>query len=203
MIHVYAFVDGLTGLPGRPGVEGAVLEEIRASGVVAVISRHSAPASGDPRAAAVAHGLVVEALRSAAESVLPARFGESFAGEAELGEAVAASGERIRAALELVRGCVELGVRLTPAGTVVAASSGRAYLEARRAQTSVVSALDERLETFTRAVASGAGERVYLVESASAPAAVEAVHAFAAAHPDVSVVCTGPWAPYSFGEVRA
>jgi hypothetical protein len=47
-------------------------------------------------------------------------------------------------------------------------------------------------------VDGGPGDTAYLVERSEVGALRETVDRFAATHPDVSVVCTGPWAPYSF-----
>lgn len=203
MIHLYAFVADLGGLPDRRGVNDAKLEQVPAGDLGAVVSRHFGPLRGDPRAAAATHGLVVEALCTTAAAVLPARFGETSASDAELRETVSARAEGIRTALELVRGCVEVGIRLARAAAPVTAPSGRAYLEARLAESSTVAALDERLRPFTRASRTSGGERTYLVERAAAGDALDAARAFAEVHPELSLVCTGPWAPYSFCEVGA
>ena len=48
-------------------------------------------------------------------------------------------------------------------------------------------------------LASGADHAAaYLVRDEERPAFEQAVAGFVSAHPDVTVVCTGPWAAYSF-----
>jgi len=205
VIHVYAFVDELQRTRVCRGVDGAELEGVDLGGFAAVVSRHDGEPDVDERAGALVHGLVVEALRESSGALLPVRYGERFAGEPALREAVAARADRIRAALDGVRGCVELGVRVgAGASAPVRASSGRAYLEARLAETSNAAALAERLRPFARrTAASPGGETAYLVERERAEALRDAVRAFADAHPQLEVRCTGPWAPYSFGEAAA
>jgi hypothetical protein len=44
----------------------------------------------------------------------------------------------------------------------------------------------------------GAFEAAYLLERGRVAEAERVVRAFADAHPALTVVCTGPWAPYSF-----
>src|ERR1051325_9682075 len=112
MIHPYAFVRPLERLPDVTGVGGAAIEQLRIDGVAVVHSRGGDRPSADPRADAVAHGRVVEALAAVAASVVPVRFGESFAGEAQLAAAVRERLPGIDEALERVAGCVEIGVRV-------------------------------------------------------------------------------------------
>jgi Gas vesicle synthesis protein GvpL/GvpF len=198
VIHVYAFVDELDGLPGVDGVGGAPLEALCAAGLTAVASRLDRD-GGDPRAAAVEHGLVVEALLDAAPAVLPVRFGERFATAADLDAAVAERAPALRSALERVRGCAEIAVRVTPAAAPRAAASGTDYLYARLADEAKLAALGERLRPFAQASAEAAGGNVaYLVRRSDAEPALVAARAFADEHPDVDVSWTGPWAPYSF-----
>jgi Gas vesicle synthesis protein GvpL/GvpF len=201
MIHVYAFVAGLEELPDLPGVAGAALADVRVDDVVAVVSERPAISSADPRTDAIAHGLVVERLVDTAAAVLPVRFGETFPSEDALRATTQSQAARLREALELVRGCVEIGVRVAaPAAATVAAGSGTEYLRARLAEVSNAAELHERLEPLARASATGrSGETAYLVERADAAAALAVVDAFAAERPELPVACTGPWAPYSFG----
>ena len=39
----------------------------------------------------------------------------------------------------------------------------------------------------------------YLVATRNVPAFRKAVDALEEAHPELTIVCTGPWPPYSFG----
>jgi hypothetical protein len=213
VIRVYAFVSGLDRLPALSGVDGAALEQ-HGTDVTAVVSRHARSLRGDPRRDAVAHGLVVEALMTCADAVLPVRFGETLADEAALDRALAHRGDELRCALEHVRGCVEVGVRVfgsPPDHRVVdGTGTGTGYMRARLAvlgeRDAIVRGLHERLERVARAVVEAPGatfEASYLVERAAVDAVQRAVTGFAGAHPELTVVCTGPWAPYSFGGTAA
>lgn len=208
MIRVYAFVPSLESLPEIRGVGDVPLATVGAD-PVAIVSVH---ANGpDPRSDAVAHGLVVEALTEVAPAVLPVRFGETFADEEALERTVHDRREELRAALERVRGCVEIGVRVaaaTPRAPASTGVSGTGYMQARLAalaeRDAIVHGLHERLDELSRAsvpAERGTFEASYLVERSRVGAVQAAVRAFASEHPELTVLCTGPWAPYSYGAV--
>jgi hypothetical protein len=149
--------------------------------------------------------------------VLPLRFGTVLADEAALTEALTARRDEFAAALERVRGRVELGVRVVadrPTRPDRRPDSGREYVlarleEQRRAERAARELLaplaalasDSRLRRGS--VAPTLLSAAYLVERDEVPAFRERVDELAAAWPDVRVVCSGPWAPYSFtDEVR-
>jgi hypothetical protein len=198
VIHVYAFVDELDELPAAGGVAGAPLELLCAAGLTAVVSRLDAEAAADGPEAALAHGLVVEALLDTAAAVLPVRFGERFADPAAFAVATGERTQQLREALDHVRGCAEIGVRVAPSARRDA-ETGTEYLRGRLADTRQLDALGDRLRPFARGSAeSVGGEVAYLVPRADAAAALDAVQAFADERPGLAVSCTGPWAPYSF-----
>jgi hypothetical protein len=199
MIWLYAFADGRPTLPARGGVGGAQLAGKHFEDVTAVVSRGAVPATMR-KEDVIAHGLVVEELAASAVAMLPVRFGESFAEERTLEDAVRPRLDSLRQALDLVRGCVELGVRVqVQERSVEEVASGGDYLRARLESTRPATELARRLELLVRAsVDGGPGDTAYLVERSEVGALRETVDRFAATHPDVSVVCTGPWAPYSF-----
>ena len=95
----------------------------------------------------------------------------------------------LTAALERVRGAVELGVRATTAPQP--ASSGTEYLM-RRARTERAQA---QLAELARAYVARPQAGAYLVDR-------DAVEAFRArvSELDERLACTGPWPPYSFSE---
>ena len=208
MIRVYAFASQLERLPDLSGVGGAPLEARALEDVTAVVSREVGPRSGDPREDAVAHGLVVEGLTVLARAVLPVRFGERFADDSTLARELQSRLGGIRRALVRVSGCVEIGVRVaaaTPPRSAVAAT-GTDYMHERLARLAehdaITYELHERLEDLSRAsvqASHGAFEAAYLVERSQLDVVQAAVRRFAASHPELTVVSTGPWAPYSFG----
>jgi hypothetical protein len=206
MIRLYAFVDGLRIPPEE-------LRVTRAHGLDAVVGEPRS--SDDPVQAALFHGGVVESLREQADAVLPVRLGEDFVDEAMLIDAVAPRAHELRARLEDVRGCVEVGVRVV--GDVLSeeeprdgASYMRMHLEPLRLRNALEASLHaplERRAKAARVAPFGAAplmlEASYLVSAGSVDDfAGEAVE-LASAWPRLSVTCTGPWAPYSFAEGEA
>jgi hypothetical protein len=69
----------------------------------------------------------------------------------------------------------------------------------------VAGELHEPLARWARASVASAGRDhavAYLVGNGERAPFEAALAAFVNAHPEVTVVCTGPWAPYSFVEAR-
>jgi hypothetical protein len=210
MIHVYAFVDELDRLPALPGATGEPLATQALDGITAVVGEIAEPL---PQTAegAVAHDVVVEALLEHARSVLPARLGQPFADRAAL---VAATNENVpslRRTLARVRGCVEIGVRVSgrePAAREPAVD-GTAYMRQLAAARATRQELADEVQALLRplAVDSRVDERhdpatlfraAYLVRRDDAAELARRVRRFAARRPELTTVCTGPWAPYSF-----
>jgi hypothetical protein len=184
VIHLYAFVRGLRELD-------AGLESRPFGRVTAVVGREER----DP----LRHGLVVESLLGRADAVLPVRFGERFASEDDLAAAVAPRLEALEQQLDHVAGCVEVGVRVVPHHDSAEAPDGAAYMQARLRE-------QRSLEFVHRALAAHARDSVrtsrdagYLVARDEVPGFSAAVEQLLASHPALDVLCTGPWAPYSFG----
>jgi hypothetical protein len=206
MIRLYAFVSGLRSLPdglhvvSAPGLDGVVGEASDAEGHML---------------SALAHGRIVEALREQADAVLPVRLGEDFLDEDALAAAVAPRAHVLRARLEAVRGCVEVAVRVVGdiASFEVEPQDGTSYMRMRLGPLRLRSALEETLHDplerrarEARVAPFGAAplllDASYLVSAgAVAEFAAEAVE-LASGWPQLSVTCTGPWAPYSFAEAR-
>ena len=145
------------------------------------------------------HGLVVEGLLDRADAVLPVRFGERFATEDELAEAVAPRLEALEAQLDHVAGCVEVGVRDRPArraartATTAPDTCGHALRE-QLAADEVHRALAaqrprQRADEPRRRVPRRPRRRRRLLSRREQ---------LLASHPALDVLCTGPWAPYSF-----
>ncbi len=202
MIELYAFACGARELPED-------CEAVSFGHLIAVVG----PARGDTREDAVHHGLVVQALVDASDAVLPARFGERFAGVDALAAAVAPRQCELAERLAAVDGCVELAVRVARnrEGDLPRPTDGGAYMRARlraaTADAAAASTLHAILRRRARAavVADSAlspllHDACYLVERDHVDEFVHSVAAYAAAHPELSLVCTGPWAPASFAE---
>lgn len=207
MIRLYAFADGLHVVPNG-------LRVMRTNGLDAVVGE--ARESEDQVQAALDHGRVVESLREQADAVLPVRLGEDFADGAALAAAVAPRAGELRARLDDVRGCVEVGVRVV--GDLSSSGEeprdGSSYMRMRLEPLRLRNALEESLHAplerrakAARVAPFGAApvmlEASYLVSAGAVDDfACEAVE-LASAWPELSVTCTGPWAPYSFAEGEA
>jgi hypothetical protein len=208
VIHLYAFSDVEAPLPSITGIDGGRLEACTFADVAAVVSVVEGAGAG--RDAVVAHGWVVEGLRELTDAVLPVRFGERFVDGVTLRDAVVPRLAALRAGLARVRGCAEFGVRLLSVPTPEHASEiadGTSYMRARLSSVgqaeAVAAELHEPLarcarETVVRPGADHAA--AYLVPDGERVAFERALAGFTSAHPGVTVVCTGPWAPYSFAE---
>lgn len=196
MIHLYAFASGIRRLP-------AGTEAVDVEGLAAIVG--PGPVE-DP----VRHGLVVQALLDDADAVVPARFGERFADVGALRAAVAGRADQLHERLDAVAGCVEVAVRVArPAGEDrPRPSDGAAYMRARlRAVAAEEATVDELHAALTARARAAVVERVsprvlhgagYLVERSRVDEFAKGVAAYAAEHPELSIVCTGPWPPSSF-----
>jgi hypothetical protein len=139
--------------------------------------------------------------------LLPVRYGTRVADEAAAARAIAGRRPELRAALERVRGAVELAVRVQanePAPAPATAASGRDYIAARAAHGEAAKRLHEPLAALARESAVQHGGELlraaYLVERDAVGEFVARVRELQAAHPEVALLCTGPWPPYSFAE---
>ena len=213
MIHVYGIVDELDSLPPLEGLHDAPLERRRVDDLELVVSE--VPREEVTQEAVLRHAEVVEALMSRSGAVLPAQFSRPFAGDEELVSAVTAKAPELGQRLQRVRGCVELGLRVvTPAAPESDrdAASGAAYMRARldeeRRRSRLAAELDEPLARLSQETASAAAggnifERAYLVREEDVDEFLDTVGELQAANPELSLACTGPWPPYSFGAEAA
>jgi hypothetical protein len=158
------------------------------------------------------HEEVVEALLED-RALLPVRFGTRLADEEEAARAIAEREEAFEAALERVRGAVELSLRVHASDRPSSPcdESGREYIIATArlegAREAVLQTVHETLvplarEAVTRAP-GGDGELMraaYLVDNAGVEGFAERVRRIQDDRPDLQLLCTGPWPPYSFVE---
>jgi gas vesicle protein GvpL/GvpF len=217
VIHLYAFADGLGELPRIAGVDGAALEQLPLNGVTTIFSRRSRTSEpAELRDDALTHGAVVDALTAEAAAVLPVRFGQVVADDAALARSVRVHAQAVRRNLDHVRGCVEIGLRVSfPAERVSGVTSGAEYMRQLRrveeARRTTIEELHRRLASSARdsRVASSSlslrdrFDAAYLVPREGVGDFQACVDAFARASEGMSVVCTGPWAPFSFSDVQA
>lgn len=143
--------------------------------------------------------------------LLPVRFGTRVADEAAAAAAVAGRGPELMARLDQVRGAVELAVRVRIADPepepAIVAASGAEYLHARTARTHAADAVREALDALARDSRERSGDEplraAYLVDRGAIEDFVVRVRELQAEHPELAILCTGPWPPYSFAEAAA
>jgi hypothetical protein len=136
-------------------------------------------------------------------ALLPVRFGTLVADDAAAAEAVAGRSEALAGALRRVRGAVELSVRAVAPGQPDEGSPGE-HLQARAAHERTAAVLHERLAAAAREHARHDGRELlraaYLVDRGEVDRFVSLVRELQAEHGELSILCTGPWPPYSFAE---
>jgi Gas vesicle synthesis protein GvpL/GvpF len=228
VLYLYAITQSPDS-PDGTGLRGAPLRAIGENGVFAVASEHE-DLEIEAGADLWAHEEVVERLMDRA-TVLPVRLGTLLADESEVREALRRRHRELAEGLERVRGAVELGVRALlddgderePAaaaapshrGRADAAGPGTAYLLARLASHRRIDEAAERIHRPLASLARASTRRrdarragllnvSYLVDGARVEPFRARVEQLAEEMPDASIVCTGPWPPYSFSssEVR-
>jgi hypothetical protein len=187
-------------LPAEAGLEGAPVEGVRGGDLLAVVTRHGETLPEATPDAFWTHARVVE--RTMADrAVLPLRFASTLADDAAVAQTLEARRQEFHAALDRVRGRVEVAVRAAqPPGEERAPATGREYLEAKLRDTR---SLHEPLSSLAVATRhrSAPGEvlrAAYLIDEANLPPFRSAVERLQRAYPEVSILCTGPWPPYSF-----
>ena len=197
MIELYAITDHTTAL--LPDV--APLRLVAAGALAAVY----APA-GDGAVSPEAlwrHEAVVEALMGERD-VLPVRYGTRFDDESAAADAIASRSADLAAALDRVRGAVELSLRaLDP--NARQPDDGAGYLRAQRRRQQARRSLHEPLAAIARAATerpprppSELLRAAYLVDRSAVARVTERVERLQDANPGLRLLCTGPWPAYSF-----
>jgi gas vesicle protein GvpL/GvpF len=207
VIELYAITDH----PGPPLPEIAPLQVVPIDGLAAVCTPAS-EAHVSPETL-WRHEDVVEALM-ADRDLLPVRYGTRLEDEAAVARAVADRRDELVAALDRVRGAVELSVRVVATGTrteslpAAEPTSGAEYLRLRaRADASherTAGSVRQPLSALARASVEGRPRppelfrAAYLVERGDVEPFAAEVARLQDANPGLSILCTGPWPPYSF-----
>lgn len=157
------------------------------------------------------HEAVVEALM-ADRDVVPLRYGTRFPDESSAAAAIAERREELSGALARVRGAVEIAVRIATTDEPPDASephSARDYLRAKarvaelrqEAARLVHDPLASRVRMSTQRPTARFPELLrcaYLVDRAAVQGFLDAAAERDSATARFSVLCTGPWPPYSF-----
>ena len=137
-----------------------------------------------------------EALESLMQEcdLLPVRYGMVVNDEDAAGRLLDARREELLQALERVRGAVELAVRVAGDERTVPTDGGT-YIRVKTRLLEMHEVLSA-LARESRELSPGRG--AYLVPREDVAAFVARVAALEEANEDLSLLCTGPWPPYSF-----
>jgi hypothetical protein len=183
---------------------------------MAVIGQLEAAPKLSPEALA-GHDAVVRQLAEEVEAILPARFGEAVRDEGELTAHLAPRSRELAAALEQVRGCAQMTLRVFgPADRrteekPVEGGPGARYLAAKRQEHERASSLPEIeplreiLRPLIRAERSERretgpllGSVYHLVKKEDLPAYLAAVREAEGRLGGRRLTFSGPWPPYAF-----
>jgi Gas vesicle synthesis protein GvpL/GvpF len=205
MIWVYAVAERPDlPLPACPGLMDAPLEGVTAGDLLAVVTQHDGESFEPTPDAMWAQERVLEHVM-ADRAVLPMRFGTTRPDATSLRRALMERHDDLASALTRVRGRVELGVRAVADRTPPPAATGRDWLAARLETSRLAASVHEPLAALAAAdhrrtpVAPGELLRAaYLVDRAKVDGFGAAVERLQQQQPAVSIVCTGPWPPFSF-----
>jgi hypothetical protein len=140
--------------------------------------------------------------------LLPVRYGTRVEDEAAVARVLGERRGELAEALERVRGSVELSVRvLEPeaAKEPETPATGADYLRTRMRHAEVANDVHAALEPFARVGKRNAGRAAgellraaYLVDRDAVERFVERVAELQRSKPQLRLLCTGPWPPYSF-----
>jgi Gas vesicle synthesis protein GvpL/GvpF len=142
--------------------------------------------------------------------VLPVQFGTALPDERAAARMLLERHDELAAALDRVRGAVELGLRarlVGPAGGErVVHASGRDYLRAHVGNAGAARRLHGRLGAISRSAVVRSGpdllRAAYLVDRAAVAGFVAEVRRTQESSPELSLLCTGPWPPFSFASAE-
>ena len=216
MLYLYCIARS-SSLPDCVGIQGRPLRPIEGEGLFAIASEHAHLRLEEGAEWLWEHERVVEALM-AVGPVLPMRVGSCLPSEDAIRTALRARRDEFDHALERVEGAVELGVRAASQAGEEArpavspprgeAGEGTAYLlrrlERERGLREIAARIHPPLARLARASATrtnpgpGLFKAAYLVDEDRVEAFTARVEQLEEEMGDTSIVCTGPWPPYSF-----
>jgi hypothetical protein len=205
VIAIYAITDD----PGPPLPVIGSLRAVPVDGLAAICAPAGQPDVSED--ALWRHEEVVEALMEDRD-LLPVRYGTLLDDEAAAARVVDERREQLSAALDRVRGAVELSVRVIapadrpdpePGGT------GAGYLRAKvrtaEARDALAACVHEPLAALARATflrppkpPAEVLRAAYLVDRGAVAGFTGRVAELERANPRLQLLCTGPWPPYSF-----
>lgn len=212
-VLLYAIADADHPVPpGLRGLDDQPVRGVSGGGLVAVLGECPTPLPEDPEAL-LSYEHTVEQLMDQ-ETVLPARYGTVLTADAAVTELLDRRSDRLAATLRRVRGAVELGVRAEwpadpspshPSGEHAGSDYLRGRLELRRRSRELTAQIDaavgELARERTERTPPGRDNQVslaYLVPRGRVEEFLDRCRELAETVTGATVVCTGPWPPYSF-----
>ena len=216
MLYLYAITGPADPPPGALGLRDAPLRAVWEDGLCAVVSEHAELQLEASEEDLWAHESAVEALMEQGP-VLPMRLGSIVLDEAAARQTLRSRAEEFEAGLERVLGAVELGVRATldispeeaPERPATGAGPGTRYMLGRlaveRDSAEIVrlvhQPLSELARESTRRLRSKPQPTLngsYLVDRDQVDRFRSRVEELERELDSATIVCTGPWPPYSF-----
>lgn len=216
-LYAVAFADVELAGPLGTGIGDEPLVLVPAGGLAAVAGSLSAAPSPDAETLK-RQDAVVRRLAGLFTALLPVRFGETAADNATLISRLAPREKELTAALQLVRGCVQMTLRVfgepdpapEPAPSK-AGGPGARYLETRRQEQEALRSLPEigALSTILRPLLRAErierrgdgpllGTAYHLVPREGTAAYLAAVEEARNRIGGRRIAATGPWPPYAF-----
>ena len=220
ILYLYTLVDEEDPDHLGEGIAGEPLRLVHCGGIKAVTGEIIERPSPD-RETLQAQDAVVRRLAERFSALLPARFGEAFEDERALAGRIAPRSRELTEALALVRGCVQMTLRVfgAPEPTQEATpdpawGAGRRYLETHRREQERARALPEidplrevlrpllraeRIERHERHTAGRLlGTAYHLIARAQTGAYLAALESAGERIGGRRVAASGPWPPYAF-----
>jgi hypothetical protein len=222
LVYLYALVDEEPGGPLGEGIAGEPLRLVH--GAIAAVAGDLPERPKPNRETLEAQDAVVRRLAGAFGAILPARFGEAFADEHALAARLEPRMAEVAAALALVRGCVQMTLRVFGEPEALPALApeptggpGTRYLAERQRAGERARSLPEidllrealrpllRAERIERHDAGGSllGTAYHLIPRAQTAAYLDVLEAERARTGGRRVAASGPWPPYAFAPESA
>jgi hypothetical protein len=199
-------ICAITAEPPPPLPESDNLHAVCSAGLVALCT----PADEQPLTPSVlwSREEMLEKLMEQCD-LLPVRYGSRVEDDAAVARVLAERQGQLAEALERVRGAVEVAVRVLETdaapSTAEPPASGTDYLRSKTRHAKVATDVHEALGRLARASTQQAGRAgsellraAYLVDRGAVGSFVERVAELQKAKPQLRLLCTGPWPPYSF-----
>jgi gas vesicle protein GvpL/GvpF len=221
ILYLYALVDEEPSGPLGEGIANEPLQ-VLPQGKLAAVTGEIPERPRPDRETLEKQDAVVRRLAGLFGAILPARFGEAFADEAALTKRLAPRESEVSEALSLVRGCVQMTLRVfgdpeTHPEPAPEGGPGTRYLAARRREIERAHSLPEieplrealrpllRAERIERHESAGPllGTAYHLVLRGEAGAYLATLEEAKERIGGRRVAATGPWPPYAFAPEAA